>query len=71
MHVKSQSCAYFRSFFVIYAFLQESNATKLMGRVKMEERILTADLIQVFCTYLYQEEKIFRKLLRQTYETHY
>lgn len=37
----------------------------------MEERILTADLIQVFCTYLYQEEKIFRKLLRQTYKTHY
>ena len=23
----------------------------------MEERILTADLIQAFCTYLYQEEK--------------
>lgn len=37
----------------------------------MEERILTADLIQAFCAYLYQEEKIFRKSLRQTYEIHY
>ncbi len=27
------------------------------GRVKMEERILTVDLIEAFCTYLYQEEK--------------
>ena len=31
-HVWSKNYAYFRSFFIIYAFLQESNATKLMGK---------------------------------------
>ncbi len=32
MHVWSKNYAYFRIFFIIYAFLQESNATKLMGK---------------------------------------